>query len=261
MQCVFACLQPAKRGDTLAQGSPRKLRAAEFKQIDILRPKTSSTTTPSPRTKDSVVRVNHRKIASGHGMAATAKERLVRNEPSTVLRPHTSPERATVKDQSAKIRPHLSRAKSRASSSKGKSCSDTQIRSNCLKEISEEKREDVGMERDKEQNIPDILVVKESRLGFDNTEEAWSSPSGRQSVGKGETTVRSFDANIQEKESSPPFRNDRYSSGIKIRLAKLFSKENICSDEDKIIEPQKRQVQGNAPYLPLEINDNDSRYS
>ena len=194
-------------------------------------------------------------------MAANSKERLVRNEPSPVLRPHTSPERATVKDQSAKIRPHLSRAKSRASSSKGKSCSDTQIRSNCLKEISEEGLDDVGMERDKEQNIPDILVVKESRLGFGNTEEAWSSPSGRQSVGKGETTVRSFDANIQEKESSPPFRNDRYSSGIKIRLTKLFSKENVCSDEGKINEPWKKQVQGNAPYLPLEINDNDSRYS
>ncbi|PFX31815.1 kinesin-like protein KIF24 isoform X2 [Stylophora pistillata] len=242
--------QSTKGGDTSTRGTPRNL--------DVLQPKTSCTTTSSPRIKDSVVEVNHRGNPNGSVVAVNVKRRLVRNEPSLVTRPHTSPETATMKDQSAKIRPHL---RSRASSSKGKSCSDTQIRSNCLEETSEEKLEDVVLERSKEQSTSDILVLRESRLGFDNiSEEAWPSPFGRQSSGKVETTVRSFHADVQGKESSPPSRNNRYGSGIKVSPTKLFSRGNVCNEEGKkVIESQKKQVQRNAPYPPQEISESDSR--
>ena len=259
---ILFVFQPAKAGNELAQvrGSPRKLKRAEFEHNGVSRPKTSSTTTSSPRIKDSMVSVNHMGKATGNATPINAKKRLAVNVPSQVLRPQTSPEVATIKNKATTNRPQY---RSRASSSKRKACNDTQINSDQLtgkhlQEISEEKPKEVVKESSKEHNMPEVLVVTEPRLGFKNTfsDEAWPSISNfGQGFGEVENTGRSPYVDKQSKEPSPPSRNNRYGNGIKTRLAKLFNKGNACMEEPKVIEPQKYQGREQAPYLPQAVND------
>ncbi|KAJ7380270.1 Kinesin-like protein kif24 [Desmophyllum pertusum] len=64
-------------------------------------------------------------------------------------------------------------------------------------------------------------------------------------------------AEMQSKEPSPPSRNNRYGSGIKTRLVKLFNKGNTCMEEPKVIEPQRSQgIDHVQTHLSQAINAN-----
>ena len=248
---ICLIFQPVKVGNTLDQirSSPRKIKMTDSESNGASsRPKTSATTTSSPRKKDSMAK-SHTGNAAGKvnatGTSGTgtvnAKKRLV--VPPQAARPQTSPEVVTAKNRVAANR---TQSRMRTLNSKRKAGNVTQIKSNCftesLQEISEEKPKDV-QEDHKDCSAAEVLVVSGSRAGFSNgalPEEARKVSSLGQG-GELESISRLSHTDKQLKEPSPPSRNNRYGNGIKTRLAKLFNKGNVCMEEPKVVEPDRSQ--------------------
>lgn len=243
--------QPVKVGNTLDQirSSPRKIKMTDSESNGASsRPKTSATTTSSPRKKDSMAK-SHTGNAAGKvnatGTSGTgtvnAKKRLV--VPPQAARPQTSPEVVMAKNHVAANR---TQSRMRTLNSKRKAGNVTQIKSNCFTEssqqISDEKPKDV-QEDHKDCSAAEVLVVSGSRAGFSNgalPEEARTVSSLGQG-GELESISRLSYTDKQLKEPSPPSRNNRYGNGIKTRLAKLFNKGNACMEEPKVVEPDRSQ--------------------
>lgn len=259
-------LQPVKVGSTLNQlrSSPRKLKVTDSEPNGASRPKTSATTTLSPRSKDSIAKI-HVGNASGNVNATStgsinAKRRLA--VPPQTVRPQTSPEVVTVKNRVA-----ANRTQGRLRTSnypKRKAGNTTQIKSNsnCFTEsmqiISEEKPKDV-QDDSKDYSAAEVLVVAGPGAGFDNgglSDEARPVSPLDQGFGELESISRLSYTEKQSKEPSPPSRNNRYGNGIKTRLAKLFNKGNACMEEPKVVEPHRSQAIDQAAHLSQAINGN-----
>lgn len=232
---------------------------ADIESNDGTRPKTSATTTSSPRIKESITRshvgntTGNINATSGSTGTVNAKKRLAVHVPPQVLRPQTSPVVVTVKNRVAANR---TQCRSRNSNSKRKAGNVAQINSNFLTETIQEKSEEkppkVVQKAGEEHNKADILVVTAS--GSDGALPAASLGRG---FGELENVDRLSRAEMQSKEPSPPSRNNRYGSGIKTRLAKLFNKGNTCMEEPKVIEPQRSQgIDHVQTHLSQAINAN-----
>lgn len=245
---------------------------ADIESNDGTRPKTSATTTSSPRIKESITRshigntTGNINATSGSTGTVNAKKRLAVHVPPQVLRPQTSPDVVTVKNRVAANR---TQCRSRNSNSKRKAGNVAQINSNFLTETIQEKSEEkspkVVQKAGEEHSEADILVVTASGSGFNGavSEGAWPAASPGRGFGELENVDRLSRAEMQSKEPSPPSRNNRYGSGIKTRLAKLFNKGNTCMEEPKVIEPQRSQgidhVQTHLSQ-PINANHGHTRY-
>ncbi|KAL9986382.1 hypothetical protein ACROYT_G000521 [Oculina patagonica] len=259
-------IQPAKVGSTLNQlrSSPRKLKMADSDPNGASRPKTTATTTSSPRNKDPIAKShlgnaprNVNATSTSSTGVINAKKRLA--VPQQVVRPQTSPEVVTVKNRIAANR---TQGRLRTSNSKRKPGNATQINSNCFTEsmqiISEEKPRD-AQEDNKVNSAAEVLVVAGPGAGFNNgvlSDEARPISSLDQGFGEIESISRLSYTDKQLKEPSPPSRNNRYGNGIKTRLAKLFNKGNACMEEPKVVEPHRSQGVVHAPHLSQAISGN-----
>ena len=229
------------------------------------RPKTSATTTSSPRNKLDGIAKSRAGNSSGNvngvsnsGGTINAKKRLA--VPPQVVRPQTSPEIVMPKHRVATNR---TQGRLRTSNAKQKAGNATQRNSNCFIEnmqgIFEEKPMDV-QEDNKQHSVAEVLVVAGSGVGFNDGALSEEARPITQSLGQGFGEIESIsglsNTDKQSKEASPPSRNNRYGNGIKTRLAKLFNKGNACMEEPKVVEPHRNLGIDHSPHLSQAISGN-----
>lgn len=228
------------------QGPLRKLRTGNNGTNKTLRLNTSSSNTIlSPRGQDSTT-VNNIPVGSpGNILGSNTKKEL------KVLvhtsRPQTSPDVTTAKNLASRMQ-----SKTRASKQKtSDNCTKSKGLTETLKEKCEEMPQKVQATCEESDKSSDVLFVSASRLGSHNhlPEVVQQGNSTEELFKEHQNTQKPSYADKQLNESSPPSRNNRYGSGIKTRLSKLFSKGNSCMEEPKVVEPQTTRNELKAPHL------------
>lgn len=228
------------------QGPLRKLRTGNNGTNKTLRLNTSSSNTIlSPRGQDSTT-VNNIPVGSpGNIRGSNTKKGL--KVPVHTSRPQTSPDVTTAKNLASRMQ-----SKTRASKQKtSDNCTKSKGLTETLKEKCEEMPQKVQATCEESDKSSDVLFVSASRLGSYNhlPEVVQQGNSTEELFKEHQNTQKPSYVDKQLNESSPPSRNNRYGSGIKTRLSKLFSKGNSCMEEPKVVEPQTTRNELKAPHL------------